>query len=238
MFLSEPSSEMNLQTTSRGVCVCVGGEIGRRRGGAGTGRTKRVDEHKGLSLDLEPVPGPFLVSFPFLSFASLRQWSEREINNLCTLSAAWGVAISSQGKPATLPVLARPTTPRRKCFLGGDSVDRAVTDSLSEETGSLHSRIGKYFQQSVQLFDHSGFHDSFCKEQMSIVIWLQLHHYLLLSHWLLSLSSQSSRPGLESLFLPCLLIPWLPGTSAAIRNWICILSVQCDCSVLPVSSHF
>lgn len=101
--------------------MCVGGgEIERRRGGAGTGRTKRVDEHKGLSLDLEPVPGPFpfLVSFPFLSFASLRQWSEREINNLCTLSAAWGVAISSQGKPATLPVLARPTTPPQEMFPG------------------------------------------------------------------------------------------------------------------------
>lgn len=122
MFLSEPSSEMNLQTTSRGVCVRGG--IGRRRGGAGTGRTKRVDDYKGLSLDLEPVPGPFpfLVSFPFLSFASLRQRSEREINNLCTLSAAWGVAISSQGKLATLPALAQPTAPRRKCFLGGDSV--------------------------------------------------------------------------------------------------------------------
>lgn len=28
MFLSEPSSEMNLQTTSRGVCVCVRGGLG------------------------------------------------------------------------------------------------------------------------------------------------------------------------------------------------------------------
>lgn len=83
------------------------------------GGIKREDEYKGLSLDLEPVPEPFpfQVSFPFLSFASLR-----EINNLCTLSAAWGVAISSQGKLATLPALAQPTASGRKCFLGGDSV--------------------------------------------------------------------------------------------------------------------
>lgn len=32
MFLSEPSSEMNLQTTSRGVCVCVGGLGGEGEG--------------------------------------------------------------------------------------------------------------------------------------------------------------------------------------------------------------
>lgn len=116
MHLSEPSSEMNLQTTSR---VGWGWGVERRKGGAGIGGIKREDEYKGLPLDLEPVPGPFpfLVSFPFLSFDSLR-----EINNLCTLSAAWGVAISSQGKLATLPALAQPTAPCRKCFLGGDSV--------------------------------------------------------------------------------------------------------------------
>lgn len=83
--------------------VAVGG------GGVGSGRIKRVSEHKGLaSFRFRPCTGTL---FPFLSLASLRQQSEREINNLSTLSVAWGVAVSSQGKPVTLPPLRSPLHP-------------------------------------------------------------------------------------------------------------------------------
>lgn len=221
-------------------CVCVWGGDWEEKGRGRNGKNQESGWLQRAFFRFRTCTRTFSLSglFPFLIFClpEAAKWKgdKQSLYSLYSLGSCY--LFTRKTGDSSCPCTAHCTP--QKMFPGWwQCVDRAVTDSLSEGTGSLHSWIGKYFQQSMQLFDHSGIHDSFGKEQMSIVIWLQLHHHLLLSHWLLSLSSQSSRPGLESLFLPCFLIPWLPGTSAAIRNWICILSVQCDCIVLPVSSH-
>lgn len=125
---------------------------------------------------------PFLIScLPEAAKLNQDKWS---FYSPCSLGSCYLFTRKTGDSPSPCPAHCTPQEMFHKWWL---SVWTWLWLTLSEGTGRQHSWTWKSLKHSARPFHHSGIEDSCRKEQMFIIIWLQLHYHLFLFHWLFCL---------------------------------------------------